>query len=138
MNGLFIHMLPATESCEQLGSHIQRIVSTVPVLVYGETGPVEGLMKDLKRVAPGRQTAGVEVWVRKEGTLGLYHGPGDVDRNRVCYLFLPVFITVCSLVHAWFLFSSCDEINIVDPLSLFKMFSMQSLIAQLRKHCHRM
>jgi hypothetical protein len=86
-----VHTIP----CPQLCGQIRRTASTVPVLVYGEPGPVDGVLEDLRRLAPGRMAVAVDVWVRPqqaEGTnrrlvkraLVLYHGPGDVDRGRVC------------------------------------------------------
>ena len=73
------------------------LASTVPVVLYGEEARVAEALAELQRLAPGRETLRVDVWVRRgtgttgsgtrtavKQTLALYHGPGDIDRVRVC------------------------------------------------------
>ena len=75
--------------CWQLANQVRRLAATIPVVVFGEMGPVDGVMTDIRRVAPGREYLSVDVWLRLadrklvKRSLVLYHGPGDIDGSRV-------------------------------------------------------
>ena len=64
----------------------------MPVALFGAFGAVGALAEDVRRLAPGREQTSAEVWIRQGAhaadkySLTLLHGPGDIERSRVCPL----------------------------------------------------
>ena len=70
------------------------------MVLYGTPEDVQRLLGELRAVAPGRDTQSTQVWVRVNAIttvnkaltshqMAIVHGPGDIDRTRVCCLSSP-------------------------------------------------
>jgi hypothetical protein len=79
--------------CPQLCPQLAREAATVPVVLLGKPEDVHRVAEQVKALAPGREELEVDVWLRRlvgathlmaKLQLRVLHGPGDVDRNKVC------------------------------------------------------
>ena len=78
-----------------MASQVDQQCALVPVVVYGDPGPVRAVVEKVRAAAPGRLKLDVMVWLRRNEDAGrprqwvqkamtVYYGPGDIEAGRVC------------------------------------------------------
>lgn len=81
--------------CPQLCPQLLRWAASAPVVLLGEPDDVRRVAGRVEEAAPGREVLDVDVWLRRRPgvthvltklQLRILHGPGDIDRNKVCIL----------------------------------------------------